>query len=233
MASYTCEEVSICKRFQSAICLHCNLRLCVEHINEHNKIIYNNIINLSDDVKKASEEIHDESINRQNKFNEIIHSFNQWKNEQINKIEQIHNKHLELIEYQRNTLTKAEILLLEKLQQNAFQPIEHVKQEQNASIDIMNHIKQTIEKVRNDNIYLQWKLSVPPPPLPNDIELIPLDIPSVSIPDEKINVKKPKILPNGHSIRRLVMKFSNITSIEQSKKDIQHYYDVSSTHKKT
>ncbi|CAF4940584.1 unnamed protein product, partial [Rotaria sp. Silwood2] len=51
MTNFTCEETWLCKNVQSAICLHCNRRLCLQHITEHNKIKPNSVQNLSNELE--------------------------------------------------------------------------------------------------------------------------------------------------------------------------------------
>jgi len=178
MANYTCEEDSKCTRFQLAICLHCNRRLCLVHITEHNKIIVSSISNLSIEVKAAFQHINEESKKRRNIFNSILTSFNQWRTQQIEKIQQIYDNHLKLIESQHKILADAEVKLFEQLEQNALQPLEYVQRQQNASMEIINDIRKTIEKVREDNENLKWKLAIPPV----DMEYLPLNPPSIPVP---------------------------------------------------
>lgn len=71
----------------------------------------------------------DESEKRRIIFNNILTSFNQWRTEQI----------LKLIESQCDVLNDVEVKLFE----------------QNASMEIINHIQQTIKKIREDNAYLK------------------------------------------------------------------------------
>jgi hypothetical protein len=185
MENYTCEESSVCTRFQSAICLHCNRRLCLVHITEHNKIIVSSITNLSIEVKSTFQQIREGSKERENIFNDILTSVNQWRTQQIEKIEQIYENHLKLIESQRQVLTDAEVKLFKELEQNASQPLEHIQRQQNASMEIINHIQRTIETVREDNSNLKWKLATPSPP--NDMEYPSLNPPSISVPIQSSN----------------------------------------------
>jgi hypothetical protein len=237
MANYTCEEPSICTRFQSAICLHCNRRLCLEHITEHNKIIYNSsITNLSNEVKLTFQQVKEESEKRKDIFNNILTSYNLWKTEQIEKIQQIYDNHLKLIESQREVLNNKEVKLFEQLEQNALQPLEHVKRQQNVNMDIINHIQQTIKQVRKDNSYLKWELAIPPPPI--DVEFPPLNILSISLPNDSSksdnkSTKKKKISStenvkqsNGHPLKRLVAMFSNVSHLDTARNEIDAYVKV-------
>ncbi len=184
MASYTCEDVSICTQFQSAMCLHCNRRLCLTHLIEHNKISFN-LTNLSNEVKRTFQQIHEESEKRKNIFNHILTSLNQWRTEQMEKIQQIYDNHSKLIESQREVLENAESKLFQQLEENALQPLELIQRQQNANMEIINDIQQTMKKVREDNAYLKWKLVTPPPP-PVDIQYSPLNVPSISVPKQSL-----------------------------------------------
>jgi len=87
---------------------------------------------------------------------------------------------LKLIESQHQVLADAEVKLFEQLEQNALQPLEHVQRQQNASMEIINDIRKTIEKVREDNESLKWKLAIPSPPV--DMEYSPLNSSSIPVP---------------------------------------------------
>jgi hypothetical protein len=182
MTNYTCEESSVCTRFQSAICLHCNRRLCLEHITEHNQIISGGLTNLSNEVKTTFQQIKEQSEKCRNIFNNALTSVNEWRTQQIEKIQEIYENHLKLIEVQREVLNNAEVKLFEQLELNALQPLEHIQKQQTSSIEIINHIQQTINKVREDSAYLKWKLTTPPPPV--DVEFSPLNIPLISFPTD-------------------------------------------------
>jgi len=178
MASYTCEEPSVCTKFQSSICSHCNRRLCRTHIDEHNKFI-SSILSLSNDINRTHQDIKNESQKRKNTFNDIFVSFNKWRQQQIEKIDEIHQNHFKFIQSQREVLNNAEAKLFEQLKQNARQPLEHLKGQQNVNMEIINHIRQTIQNVRVDNCRLKCQLITLPPTV--DVELSSLNIPSISL----------------------------------------------------
>ncbi len=70
--------------------------------------------------------------------------------------------------------------LFQQLEENALQPLELIQRQQNANIEIINHIQQTMKKVREDNADLKWKLAAPPPPI--DFEFSPLNLSPISVP---------------------------------------------------
>jgi hypothetical protein len=178
MASYTCEESPACTHFQSSFCSHCNRRLCRIHIGEHNKII-SSIKNLPNDINTTYQQIKKESEKRKNIFNNIFASFNKWRKQQIEKIDQIHQNHLKFIKSEREILNNAEAKLFEQLEQNARQPFEHLQGQLNVNMKTIDHIQQTIRSVRVDNRRLLCRLITTPPT--DDVELLPLNIPSISL----------------------------------------------------
>jgi len=178
MASYTCEESPACTHFQSSFCSHCNRRLCRTHIAEHNKII-SSIKNLPNDINTTYQQIKKESEKRKNIFNNIFASFNKWRKQQIEKIDQIHQNHLKFIKSEREILNNAEAKLFEQLEQNARQPFEHLQGQLNVNMETIDHIQQTIRSVRVDNRRLLCRLITTPPT--DDVELLPLNIPSISL----------------------------------------------------
>ncbi len=131
-------------------------------------------------MKRTFQQIREESEKRKNIFNLILTSSNQWRTEQMEIIQQIYEKHLKLIESQREVLEDAEVKLFQQLEENALQPLEQVQRQQNANIEITNHIQQTMKKVREDNADLKWKLATPPPPI--DIEFSTLNLSPISVP---------------------------------------------------
>ncbi len=71
------------------------------------------------------------------------------------KIQQIYDNHLKLIQSQHAVLKDAEVKLFKQFEENALQPLEHVQRQQNANIEMINHIQQTMKKVREDNVDLK------------------------------------------------------------------------------
>lgn len=182
MTSYVCEDHSVCNKLQLAICLHCQRRLCLEHITEHNKIILNSVTNISKDVQITFQQIKEESEKRRDVYNDILTSLNQWEAEEKEKLQQVYDYHLKSIQSQHEILANAELKLFEQLEQNALQPLEHLQNQQNSNIEIVDQIQQIIQKVRENNTYLKWNLDTPIPPV--DIAYYPFNHPSVSLPIE-------------------------------------------------
>jgi len=146
------------------------------------------LTNLSNDINTTYQQIQKESEKRKNTFNNIFASFNKWRTRQIEKIDEIYANHLKFIESERELLNNVEVKLFEELEQNARQPLEHLQGQQNVNMEIIDHIQQTIRKVRADNIRLKYR-SIETPPTA-DVELLPLNIPSISLPPKSSMIYK-------------------------------------------
>jgi uncharacterized protein YegL len=178
MTDYKCEETSSsCRNFQSAICLHCNHRLCVSHIIEHDQNAFR------DDVKKLSnlveviiQQVKDTSEKSRIAYDNLLPSFNEWQEQQLEKIQQIYEHELQLIEFQEKTLESFHRYLLEQLEHGARLPLERLQRQQNFNADILNHIRQIIDKIRKECINSKWKFPKPPTPINPDSSF-----PSISI----------------------------------------------------
>lgn len=159
MSDYKCKETSSCENFQSAICLHCNRRLCVQHIIEHNKIILNDVNNLSNMTEDVFQQIKDKSEKSRNTCNDLLPIFDKWRTEELEKIEQIYQHELQLIKHEEEPLEDFHRDLLEQLEHNARQPLVRVQRQQNTNIETLSLIRETIEKVRKENTQSKWNFS--------------------------------------------------------------------------
>ena len=162
MADYKCEEVSPCENFQAAICLHCNRRLCVRHIIEHDKIVFEDVKNLSDSVEVIIQQIKDKFDKNRITCHDLSSSLGEWRIEQLEKIEEIYRHELQLIGFQQEALEGFYRELSEQLENDAQQPLGRIQRQQNANTEILNHIRHAIETVRNDAVNLKWEFSVLP-----------------------------------------------------------------------
>lgn len=233
MSNFTCEDKSKCAKMQSRVCLHCNRRLCSEHIIEHKNIVLNDLEN---EVKITLKGIEEKSLKHNSIFNDILISMNQWRTQQMEKVQQIYNDHLKLVQSHYDLLKNEEGKLFDTFEKKTLQPIQHEKTQLNLDMKIINGIQQSIKNLREDNIRLNWHITS---------SLFPIDIdpPVISIPSETLNsniidanesILSTKTLishscnsDKGRPIKRLVSMFSNISSIEKSKNDIDKYIIVS------
>jgi hypothetical protein len=162
MTDYKCEDVSLCVKFQAAICLHCTRRLCVPHIIEHDKIVFDDAKNLSNSVEVIYQQIKDKSKKSRNTYNDLLPSLDEWRVEQLEKIEEIYQNELEIIGFQQEALQGFHRELLEQLGRDAQQPLERIQRQQNTNLEILNHIRQAIETVQDDAVHLRWDFSAVP-----------------------------------------------------------------------
>jgi hypothetical protein len=168
MTSYTCEATTLCLNFQSAICLHCNRRLCLAHITEHNQTVLNSSVqNLSDEVEVTSKEINNQYEKSREMYHNILTSSNEWRLKQIERISQIYENHLQSVESQQEALNITHQQLTEVLDRDARQPLKYIQTQQNANPAILNRIQQTIEKVQKHSEQLKWNSSIS---LPADLQ---------------------------------------------------------------
>jgi ATP-dependent Clp protease ATP-binding subunit ClpA len=187
MTNYKCEETFPCANFQSAICLHCNRRLCLAHITEHNEGHRSSIQNLSNEVEITYQQINNEYEKSRETYNHVLTSLNQWRTQQTEKIQQLYDYYLQSIESQQEALNMIQQDLAELLDRDARQPLKHIHKQQSDGIEIMRNIQQTIEKAQKRCIQLKWNHSKAPPDNvvydPKDILSIPapMDMPKTSM----------------------------------------------------
>ncbi len=162
MANYTCTEIPVCTNFQSAICLHCDRRLCLFHIGEHGRILSNDLENLSNEAKAAFDYINEDSERNKITYSTVLASLNDWRTEQIEKIEQIYQDQLQCVASQQQTLEFIRHELLRKLEDDALQQLRFIQSQQSASMGVVNLIQQTIKQVRQDSQHLNWLFPTPP-----------------------------------------------------------------------
>jgi hypothetical protein len=162
MTNYKCEEIPSCGSFQSAICLHCNRRLCLAHITEHNEGIPSSIQNLLNEVEGTFQQINNEYEKSRETYNNVLTSLNQWRTQQTEKIQQLYDYHLQSIESQQESLNIIQHDLTNLLDRDARQPLKSIHKQQNANLGIINHIQETIEKAQKHCVQLRWNHSISP-----------------------------------------------------------------------
>ena len=191
MTHYKCEEISSCTNFQSAICLHCNRRLCLDHITEHNQGIPSNIQNLLNEVEKTSKQINNEHETSRETYNQLVKSLNQWRTEQTEKIQQYYDSYLQTIESKQEALNIIQQDLTDLLDRDARQPLKYLHKQQNTHFGIINRIRETIEKAKQNSTKLKWNSSIS---LPENIVSDPKDslstVSSISTPKSSMNLFK-------------------------------------------
>jgi len=176
MTNYKCEDLSLCENFQAAICLHCNHRLCVRHIIEHDQIVFGDVQKLSDLTEITFKQIKDRSDKSRIIYNDVLSSFGKWRTQQLEKLEQIYENELLLIENEGEALKDFHGELFEQLEHNARQPLERAQRQQSINTEILNHIRQTIDKIQKECVDLKWEF---PAPSPDNTEFYPSDFPPI------------------------------------------------------
>ncbi len=241
MTNYKCEETSsICENFQAAICLHCNHRLCVRHMIEHNKIAFNDVENLSHLTEETLQQIKDKGEKSRIACDDQLTTLGEWRIKELEKIEQTCKNELQCIRVQEEALENFHRRLSEQLERDARQPLEQALKQQSVNTEVLDFIRQTTEKIRKESIQLKWEFSPPS----SDITEYPLDVPQVSDPMQIIKSTEDQqitnenslsasstnnlvILRKGHAFLELVKIFLNISSINQSRMDVDNYIRVS------
>jgi hypothetical protein len=182
MANYLCEEKPSCTNFQSAICLHCNHRLCLTHITEHNKIVFRDVENLATELDAASQHI--QELSKKNKliFTNVVTSLDAWRAEQTEQIDQIYQNQLQLITSEQETVEQFGEQLWQKLDLNVRKQLDLIKAQQNVSMAVLNCIRQTIRDVRKES---------------ENFTGVFLTLPTVHIQEQQSNSSNQKLAPKG------------------------------------
>ena len=152
MNKHMCEQQSSCENFQLAICLHCNLRLCLPHINEHNQIIYECVQNASAEVESASQYVQETFREHRLNFGPALTAAEEWRRKQIELIEQSYLIQVQSLELKAKMLDNTQEILLKQLERDAREVLEKLAWQQNANIDILHAVQHTIESVRHEAI---------------------------------------------------------------------------------
>lgn len=173
--------------------------------------------NISTDIEQLLENIRQQSEKRQSIFDHISKTLDQWKNEQINRIEEIYQDHFKLISNENQNLKNLEQKLIEQLKRNAVKSIENLRNQtsSNTNTNTIDRIQQTIHQVRDESLNLNWKIST----------FLPLNETK-----QKTSPKKQKrtiVQDKGTPLKRLVTKFGKISSIEHGKREIINHIGVS------
>jgi ATP-dependent Clp protease ATP-binding subunit ClpA len=162
MTNYRCEDTSSCMNFQSAVCLHCNRRLCILHTTEHNQLIPSSIQHLFNEIEATVQQINNEYEKSRDSYNNVLTSLNQWRTYQTESIQQIYENHLQTVESQQETLNNLQRELIALINHDARQPLERLRNQQNANKETLDHIRRTIDKAQKHSAQLRWNFSTSP-----------------------------------------------------------------------
>lgn len=211
MNHYLCEEQPACPNFQSAICLHCNQRLCLTHITEHNKIIFRDVENLYTELNTAVTHVQEQAVKNELSYKNVLNTLNAWREEQIQQIDVIYYKQLQLIVREQDATQHVVEQLTHKLNVDVEQQLNLIKAQQTASIAALQCMRQTIENVQRES---------------DNLPSIVLTLPSVHIGEASSRSStldaippsatvSPRVKPKLKACRanqRLVQLFSTLTA---------------------
>ncbi|CAF3931854.1 unnamed protein product [Adineta steineri] len=229
MTNYRCEEPCLCTNFQSAICLHCNRRLCFQHITDHNQILSVNIQKLSNELNITYQHLKEDTEKNRAIYHDTLTSLTQWRTEQFTKIEQNYQQQLQLITLQQQDIQDSYKTLFNKLEVDAREPLRLLESQPNSIISILNLVENTMKDVEKDLEKIHYTF----PKLP--IMTLRQDEyqPTISLthqPTKKRKITSSVSLPITtvnlnfcRPLRRLVEMFKFISPVEESKNQINIY----------
>jgi len=150
-----CEE-NFCEYFQSAICLHCMHRLCIYHIEDHQKILLNQVNELKNQVNQvniilmnASKMIVEERKAEEKKCID-------WRKQKIDEIEREYIQMTNSIKNRQKTLEQLELELNQRLKMEIQQPLEHMSIQKSTNPHSIDAIQLAIQTIRKDSTSLIW-----------------------------------------------------------------------------
>jgi len=150
-----CEESS-CENFQVAICLHCMCRLCIYHIEDHQKVLLNKIDELKNQVNQVN-------IILMNASNVMVEERKadakkcfDWRKQKIVEIERKYNEMRNSIENRQKTLENLELELNQRLKIEIQQPLEDMCIQKSINVHLLDSIQLAIETIKKDSEFLIW-----------------------------------------------------------------------------
>ena len=157
-----CEASASCESFQLAICLHCNLRLCLLHINEHNQSIYDRVQNACVEVESASLYVQETFREHRTTLVQAVTAVEEWRQKQIEEIEQNYLNEMQSLQLKQSMLDNTQEILLNQLERDARQVLDKMAWQQNANLNILHAVQHTIETVRHEAVQSIESYSVKP-----------------------------------------------------------------------
>ncbi|CAF3525801.1 unnamed protein product, partial [Rotaria sp. Silwood2] len=210
-----------------------------------NKIKPNSVQNLSNELEATFKQINDKYEKSRQTYNNLLASLNQWRTQQIERIEKTYKNSLQGIESQQEALNILHRELTEVLDRDGRQQLLQIQCQDDVIMKRLHHIHRTIKNVQKYCTQLQWNASLLQSPI--NSEQSSEDSSSMQIPLKisKSNIhelpRKRKLSTNSsssnvinlrkyRSFRRLVDIFADISSIEQSKNNIANYLKQQGPH---
>ena len=153
-----CEEEQ-CDNVPSAICLHCQLQLCIPHIVEHGTSILKEGDRLSEEINRLTERLGGSTKILDRIWQESVEKLNRWKENQFETIEKEYAKQFQIIQLKKDQLIDLEKQLSQQLIEQAIQPLDHMQKRKNANMDTYKNIQQAIEDITRQSTQLENDLS--------------------------------------------------------------------------
>ncbi|CAF0747123.1 unnamed protein product [Adineta ricciae] len=146
----TCEETS-CTMLPSAICLHCNRRLCNSHIVAHGVVLLGEADELCRQISEVAEHLNNSSKEIQVKHSEAVAALDVWRQKEINQIEDQYAKKIQVIDAKQDYLIGLENKLTSRLTKNARNPLEQMQIQTNASRQMVETIEQVLVELKHES----------------------------------------------------------------------------------
>ncbi|CAF1515757.1 unnamed protein product, partial [Didymodactylos carnosus] len=161
MSQLNCCEEHNCRNVQNAICLHCNHRLCTDHIKQHGQY-------LLDDAHRTCDELNElvEYTNVRSKDTgkaTIIEQLNEWRISMIDDVEKLYLEKLQYVEQHDESINNRLDQFKENLEERLRQiraPLEQILLKQTTNKEELSHLKQMLGSLKTEIDELQWKIDI-------------------------------------------------------------------------
>jgi len=148
-----CEEQS-CVNVQSAICLHCNRRLCATHVLAHETILLEETDKLLEQINELSENLNALIEDIQITGRKAMNAVSIWREKQLLKIEERYYKNILEVQSKQEQYTDIVKQLSQQLAKDAREPLERMQTQKSANNDLVQHIRQTITDIKQKRTQL-------------------------------------------------------------------------------
>ncbi len=150
-----CEEDS-CKNFQSGICLHCNRRLCVYHIVDHQKVLSNKVDELKNQINQINIDLVNASKTAVEKSKADVKKCVTWRTQKLREIDREYSKMINPIRNQQIKLEQMELKLKQRLKMEVQQPLELMSTQENVNPQLLDTLQLTIQTIKKDTQLIIW-----------------------------------------------------------------------------
>lgn len=154
-----CEE-NPCDNLQSAICLHCQLVLCIPHIVDHGSRLVKEGDVISEDIHQLIQRLNIYFQDIERNYEEMMRNLNCWKDEQMKVIEEEFIQKSRMIRLKKDQLIDLDQQLSQRLIEQAVKPLDFIQQQNNTNKNTYQIIRQTIEDITRETTQLEKDLIV-------------------------------------------------------------------------